>query len=213
MAQLVLPLGHHEAMRRDDFILAPGNAPALAFVEAFPDWAAPAAALYGPPASGKTHLARIWAERSGAAVIAASDLHDAPPGALAIENLDEGVGDESALFALLERGEPLLLTGRQPPSQWRAGLPDLNSRFAALVAFGLGAPDEALLNALAVKLFADRQLVVPENVVTHLVRQLERSPAALRDFIARADAAALAAQKPINLQLIRGLMANSTDRS
>jgi chromosomal replication initiation ATPase DnaA len=213
MAQLVLPLDHHEAMRRDDFIAASGNARALAFVEAFPDWAAPAAALYGPPASGKTHLARIWAERSGAAVIAARDLHDTPPGALAIENVDDGVGDEAALFALLERGGPLLLTARLPPTQWRAGLPDLTSRFAALIAFGLGAPDEALLIALAVKLFADRQLVVPENVVTHLVQQLERSPAALRDFIARADAAALQAQKPINLQLIRGLMADSSDRS
>jgi chromosomal replication initiation ATPase DnaA len=58
-----------------------------------------------------------------------------------------------------------------------------------------------------VKLFADRQLVVPESVVTHLVRTLERSPAALRDFIQSADARALAEKKPVNLQLIRSLMA------
>jgi hypothetical protein len=40
-----------------------------------------------------------------------------------------------------------------------------------------------------------------------LVRQLERSPAALRNFIARADASALSRHKPVNLQLVRGLMA------
>ena len=207
MAQLVLPLGHRDAMTRADFIAAPGNERALAYVDAFPAWSTPAAVLYGPSASGKTHLARIWAEKAGAALVTAHDLAAIPAGAVVVENVDEGIGDEHSLFALLERGEPLLLTARTPPSAWKAVLPDLGSRFAALVSFGLGAPDEALLMALAVKLFADRQLLVPESVVFHLVRQLERSPAALRDFIARADMAALQSQKPINLQLIRELMA------
>jgi chromosomal replication initiation ATPase DnaA len=58
-----------------------------------------------------------------------------------------------------------------------------------------------------VKLFADRQVAVPENVVLHMVRELERSPGAIRDFVARADAAALAAKRPINLSLIKGLLA------
>jgi chromosomal replication initiation ATPase DnaA len=206
MAQLTLNLNHHTAMSRADFIAAPGNARALAYLDAFPDWMAPAAALIGPPASGKTHLAHVWAERAGAERIEARDLRAPLPGAVAIENVDDGIGDERALFAIMERGTPLLLTARIAPTVWQASLPDLASRFAALIAFDLGAPDEALLMALAVKLFADRQLLVPENVVTVLVRQLERSPAAIRDFIARADRAALEAQKPINLQLIRGLM-------
>ena len=62
--------------------------------------------------------------------------------------------------------------------------------------------------ALAVKLFADRQVAVPESVVTHLVRTLERSPAALRDFIQRADAKAMEEKKPVNLKLIQSLMAD-----
>jgi len=206
-AQLILPLEHRAAMTRLDFIIAPGNARALSFLEAWPDWAAPAAVLFGPPASGKTHLAHIWAERAGATLIAARDLGEPIAGAAAIENAETGFANPSALFAMLEAGTPLLLTAREPPALWPAPLPDLESRFRALVSFELGVPDEALLMALAVKLFADRQLTVPESVVTHLVRQLERSPAALRDFIARADAAALAAQKPVNIQLIRALMA------
>jgi chromosomal replication initiation ATPase DnaA len=70
----------------------------------------------------------------------------------------------------------------------------------------LGAPGEALLMALAVKLFADRQVTVPQSVVTHLVRTLERSPAALRDFIQRADNRALEEKKPVNIKLIQSLM-------
>jgi chromosomal replication initiation ATPase DnaA len=209
-AQLVLPLEPNNAMTRADFIVAPGNARALAFVDSFPDWASPAAALYGPSASGKTHLARIWAERAGAALLDARSLRDAVSGPAVVENIDSAptFGHEPALFAMLEQGAPLLLTGRGAPRTWPVSLPDLASRFQALLTFELGASDEALLMALAVKLFADRQLVVPESVVTHLVRTLERSPAALRDFIASADAAALAEKKPVNLQLIRGLMEN-----
>jgi chromosomal replication initiation ATPase DnaA len=207
--QLILPIEPASRMTRDDFIVAPGNMHALTFLDAWPDWAAPAAALHGPSASGKTHLARIWAARANAALIDARELRTPVAGAAVVENCDSvtDAAHEPAMFAMLERGTPLLLTGRGAPAAWPVGLPDLASRFKALVAFELGSADEALLMALAVKLFTDRQVQVPEAVVTELVQQLERSPAALRDFIARADATALSRQKPINLQLIRGLMA------
>ena len=209
-SQLVLPLEPNNAMTRADFIVAPGNARALAFLDSFPDWPAPAIALVGPSASGKTHLARIWAERAGAALLDARSLRESVSGPAVVENIDSAptFAHEAALFALLEQGAPLLLTGRGGPATWPVSLPDLASRFKALLSFTLGASDEALLMALAVKLFADRQIAVPEGVVTHLVQTLERSPAALRDFIQRADALALAEKRPVNIQLIRGLMAN-----
>jgi chromosomal replication initiation ATPase DnaA len=208
ISQLILPIEPASRMTREDFIVAAGNRHALALLDAWPDWAAPAVVLFGPSASGKTHLARIWAARANAVLADARELRAPIMGAAVVENCD-GVSDaahEPALFAMLERGTPLLLTGRGAPASWLVGLPDLASRFRALMAFELGGADEALLMALAVKLFADRQVQVPEAVVTELVQQLERSPAALRDFIARADATALSRQKPINLQLIRGLM-------
>jgi chromosomal replication initiation ATPase DnaA len=209
-SQLVLPLEPLNAMTRADFIVVPGNQRALAFLDSWPDWPAPAAALFGPPASGKTHLARIWAERSGAVLVQADSLDEPVAGAAVVENCDSprAPGHQSALFAMLEQGAPLLLTGRSAPSAWPVSLPDLTSRFRSLVTFELGEPDEALLTALAVKLFADRQLLVPEAVVTRLVHGLERSAAAVRDFIAKADREALSRQKPINVQLIRELMEN-----
>lgn len=214
VSQLILPIEPASRMTRDDFIVAAGNRHALAFLDAWPDWPAPAAALYGPSASGKTHLARIWAARANATLADARELQAPIAGAAVVENCDSVAGHahEPALFAMLERGTPLLLTGRAAPGSWPVDIPDLASRLRALVAFELGGADEALLMALAVKLFADRQVQVPEAVVTELVQQLERSPAALRDFIARADATALSRQKPINLQLIRGLM-DDTGRS
>ena len=207
MTQLVLPLETRSASGRADFIVAPGNQQAVAFIDSWPRWPAPAAALYGPPASGKSHLAAVWAGRAGATVLEATALEGAiPDGPLVVENVGPGV-PETALFALLERGGPLLLTAQAPPAAWPVALPDLKSRANALLAFALWAPDDALLMGLAVKLFADRQVEVPENVVLHMIRELERSPAAIRDFVARADAAALARKRPITLNLIKDLLA------
>jgi len=211
MTQLVLPLQTRSASGRADFIVAPGNERAVAFIDSFPNWPAPAAALHGPPASGKSHLAAVWADKAGAQIIEAGNLGaDVPQGALVVENVAQGV-PQAPLFALLERGAPLLLTSQLPPSAWPQAfhlvLPDLHSRLHALLAFDLWAPDDALLMGLAVKLFADRQLMVPESVVAHMIRSLERSPGAIRDFIAQADAVALAEKRPINLSLIKDLLA------
>jgi chromosomal replication initiation ATPase DnaA len=214
-SQLPLPLETRRDFTRQDFIVAPGNSAAVGFVDAYPAWPSPAAALYGPAGSGKSHLANVWAARAGARIVEAEALDeaalvpDSSTQGLAVENVDHAAlsaAAETTLFALIERGQPMLLTGREAPSAWPARLPDLASRFRALLAFGLWAPDEALLEALARKLFADRQLSVPDAVVAQMIRALERSPAAVRDFVARSDAAALAAKRPITPGLIRDLL-------
>ena len=211
-SQLPLPLATPPALGRADFIVAPANAQAVAFIDSFPHWPAPAGALYGPPGSGKSHLVGCWAKASGAAVAPATALNAAFVAALeqgravAVEDVDSGV-DESALFALFHHPGPLLLTGREPPAAWPAALPDLKSRFAALLAFPLWAPDDALLTQLTRKLFTDRQLSVPDPVVARILRSVERSPAAVRDFVARADARALAQKRPVSVSLVADLLA------
>jgi chromosomal replication initiation ATPase DnaA len=214
VSQLIFPIEPRARLTRADFIAAPGNERVLAFLDSYPAWPAPAAVLHGPAASGKSHLAQIWADASGATVIAAAALGEAPlgdtmSGPVVVEDVDTASGDghERALFALFERGTPLLLTGRTPPATWRVTLPDLASRYAAALAFDLGAPDDALLAGLAAKLFADRQLTVPEPVIRHMIERLARSPEAIRDFVALADARALSEKRPINLGLIRDLLA------
>jgi chromosomal replication initiation ATPase DnaA len=209
--QLVLPIELRPKLTRADFIPAPGNRQALDFLESWPDWPAPAVVLHGPAAAGKSHLAQIWAARSGAIVADASALADIPDGALVVEDIDalaaETPAVERVLFALFERGTPLLLTGRSAPATWRAGLPDLASRYRATLAFDLGAPDDGLLAGLAAKLFADRQLAVPEPVIRLMIERLDRSPAAIRDFIAAADARAMSEKRNINQGLIREMLA------
>jgi chromosomal replication initiation ATPase DnaA len=210
--QLALPLETRPALGREDFIVAPANSEAVAFIDAFPDWPAQAAALYGPSGSGKSHLAAVWARCAGADIFEACNLDDAALAKMApvvVENMDSvALSDraESVLFGLFERGGPLLLTGREPPSSWPSRMPDLASRYRALLSFALWEPDDALLGALARKLFSDRQLTVPDAVIEQMVRSLERSPGAIRDFVGRADEKALAEKRPITTALIREIL-------
>jgi chromosomal replication initiation ATPase DnaA len=86
-------------------------------------------------------------------------------------------------------------------------LPDLASRFSSLTALALQSPDEALLVALARKLLSDRQLFVPDTIIDAMLRRLDRSPAAIRDFVEELDAAALASGRPVSVALVRNLVA------
>jgi chromosomal replication initiation ATPase DnaA len=212
--QLPLPLGSRVALAREDFVPSQMSAPALAFIDLWPAWPVRSAALHGPSGSGKSHLAAIWAARVGAQIVSAKDLarhsYD-PEKPVVVEDLGNTAPVEdrdAALFALLEHGtESVLLTGREPPSQWQTLLPDLASRFSALLSFPLWTPDDEVLAAIARKLFNDRQLTVPDAVIARMIQSLERSPAAIRDFIARADERALSEGRSVNLALVRAILA------
>ena len=214
--QLPLPLGSRVALKREDFVPSLASAPALAFIDSWPSWPVPVVALHGPSGSGKSHLATIWAARSHAQFFSINDLFAkrwSPAQPLVLEDVDSVAPTEkrdAALFTLLEHAQvsaPILLTGREPPGAWKTTLPDLASRFSALLAFPLWAPDDDMLATIARKLFNDRQLTVPDAVIEKMVTSLERSPAAIRDFIARADERALAEGRGVTLALVREMLA------
>lgn len=214
--QLALSLGHAERLTREDFLVGAANQAALALIERWPDWPGRAMALVGPEGSGKSHLAAIWAELAGARLISARALGAADllaslaTGTLVVEDLAEGRFDERALFHLLnlvrEEDAFLLLTARSAPAGWQAGLPDLASRLRAVAAIKLDAPDDTLLRAVLVKLFADRQLKVDESLVGYLVSRMERSIPAARGIVERLDGEALRRKRPVTRALAAELM-------
>lgn len=213
--QLVLALDHAESFAREDFLAGPPNAAGLALIERWPDWPAPAMALVGPEGAGKSHLAAIWAEASGARVLSAkligeTDLPGAlATGALVIEDLSAEAFDERALFHLLnlarEQSAFLLLTSRAPPAGFTLAIRDLASRLRALPVVTLAPPDDALLRALIVKLAADRQLALDEALVTFLVNRIERSYAAARAALTRMDEEAMRLHRPVTRALAADL--------
>jgi chromosomal replication initiation ATPase DnaA len=209
--QLTLDLDHAESYARDDFLGGPSNAAALTLVDSWPDWPSRIVALVGPEGSGKSHLATIWAAQSGARSVAARSLSDAgvpaalATGALVVEDAAAAGFDETAMFHLLnlarEEGAYVLVTALTAPSAWTIRTPDLASRLKALPVVALAPPDDALLRAVLVKLFADRQLPVDEQLVGYVATRIGRSFADARAAVARLDQEALRRQRPLTRAL------------
>jgi chromosomal replication initiation ATPase DnaA len=210
--QLLLGFEHEAASGLEDFLPAACNRDALAWLERWPDWPAPALVLHGPPGCGKSHLARIWAARSGALRLdpaALPGVESELPRAAVLDPA-EPIADEPALLQLYnrlrEQRRSLLLTARRPVAAWSIRLPDLASRLRAAPAVAIGAPDDELLAALLVKLFGDRQLAVAEGLIGYLVRHMERSFAAARAVVEALDRRSLQSQRPVSLALARAVL-------
>lgn len=209
--QLPLKIPPQPALRREDFLSAPGNAAALALIDAYPDWPARVVCLVGPEGAGKSHLGAIFAERSGALTLPARALERASvpealaEGALVLEDLEPGGFEEAALFHLLnlvrEQHAVLLLTARQPPSALPLATADLASRLRTVPVFEIAPADDALLAAVLVKLFADRRIVVDEATVQFLLLRMQRSVADAKRVVEAIDQAALAASRPVTRAL------------
>jgi chromosomal replication initiation ATPase DnaA len=219
--QLAFELPHRPAMDMADFLVAPANADALAWIDRWPDWPGRVLVVHGPPGCGKSHLANVWRARVGAAVMTAGALSAetvpgiiAPGGCLVLEDIGADLfGDrqaETALFHLMnwtrEQAGGLLLTSRRPPGRWALALADLASRIRACPAVALRPPDDVLLAAVLVKLFADRQIRVGDEVVSFLVKRIERSFAAARAAVETLDRRALAEGRPITIPFIRKII-------
>lgn len=220
-AQLVLDLGHRPALGRDDFLVSQCNEAAVAWIDRWPDWPAPGLVVCGPPASGKSHLGQVWRARAGAAAVTPADLDAGEPPdlvagqcAVFIDGADTIAGEprreQTALHLynlLANAGGHLLFAARTPPARWPIGLPDLRSRLNALPVAAIDAPDDAVLGAVLLKHFADRQLVVGGDVIQFAVARMERSFEAAEHLVAAVDRAALQAQRRVTVPLIREVLA------
>lgn len=215
MRQLALALPHRTALGRADFLVSACNEAALGWIERWPDWPAHALVLSGPPGSGKSHLAGLWRAKSGATPVAGAALAGRDPAALAHAGpvvLDDAeAATERALLHLYnccgEAVASLLIVARMAPAQWPIALPDLASRLRALPEVAVGAPDDALLAAVLVKHFADRQLTPRPEIVDFLVRRMERSFAAAAALAERLDRLALAAGGKLTFRLAEAALA------
>ncbi|MGP9805808.1 chromosomal replication initiator DnaA [Paracoccus sp. NSM] len=220
--QLTLDLTTPPAHARADFLAAPANEAALRVLDQPLSWPQGRMLLIGPEGAGKTHMAAFWAAENGARRISAAalrpdaaDLLAAEGGAVVVEDADHAgfaAGAEQALFHLWNLCGPrdclLLLTARRAPRDWGLVLPDLRSRMDAMPQVHLGPPDETLLAAVLVKLFADRQLSVSAGLIDWLVLHMDRDLGLARRLVAAMDRAAMAEKGPVTRRIAADLLDN-----
>ncbi|MEM6310653.1 MAG: DnaA/Hda family protein [Pseudomonadota bacterium] len=216
--QLGLDLPGKTALGRDDFLVAPSNALAVALIDVWPDWQGGKLVVSGPSGSGKTHLAHVWAALSGARIIdaqevAGADIPSLAGGHMAIENVPAIARDndaETALFHLhnltLANGHSLLFTGADPLPAWPIALPDLKSRLQGAAQAELAAPDDTLLSAVLAKQFSDHQIMPNPDVIPYLVAHMDRSFSAARDLVAALNRESLAQKRGVTRPMAKNVL-------
>ncbi len=218
--QIPFDLGSRHAFGRSDFHIGASNKDAVGWIDRWDDWGAPALILQGAAASGKSHLAAVWQECSGAFMVNPEMLTQKSAeeifvlgDALALDGLDPWLGDrkaETTLFHLYnmlkEEQKTMLITMRMAMAQSEFIIPDLASRLRAAPSVTIHAPDDMLLASVIIKLFSDRQLSVSNDVISYLLPRMERSFAAAREIVKSADQMALSEKRGISVPLMRKVL-------
>lgn len=214
--QLRFPLLRDTGEDRMSFVMGDSNREAVLALDAWPDGSAGRiVALAGPAGSGKSHLAAAWAERVGAICLSGfeaslADLSDLEGRPLLVDDADRA--EDAALFHLMNLaqspGGALLMVSREPPPLWHTPLPDLRSRLDATRVLRLDAPDDAVLDGVLRRLFEARSIRPGDELISYLVRRIERYVPAARLVVERLDAEANG--RPVNRHLAREILDGET---
>jgi hypothetical protein len=189
VTQIVLPLAPATA-GPSRIVIGPANAhvaDALAHPEG---WPFRTAVLTGPPRSGKSLLARWFADSGGEAVDDARTL------------------EEAELFhrwnRAQEHGTPLLIVAGEPP--WNITLPDLRSRLGAALQLEIGLPDDAMAKELLYSHAEQLGLPLGADAADYLVPRAGRSWADLEKLVAAIDRLSLERKVPATQSIWRAAL-------
>jgi len=218
--QIPLNLSSSSAYEREDFFVSESNNAAVSWVDKWPNWNAPAFVIIGSPASGKTHLMKVWQRGAKAIEISLNDIEKAPEVMLHNVNKNMAIDDihliagnrdkENALFHLYniakENRGSLLTTSEKPIKDCGFTLPDLNSRLMAAPAATILPPDEELMSIMLAKIFSDKQLFVSEDVIKYIIPRIERSFKAVRELADKIDYQSLTEKKSVTIPLVKSII-------
>ena len=194
--QIALPLDWPQTEGESRFIVSDANRSAFDHFRNWSLWPVRATVLTGPRRSGRTLLARTFAERVHGRVIDQAESRD----------------DEEVFHAwndAQDSGLPLVLVADEAPPAWSPKLPDLRTRLAITPVATISQPDDALFEALIQLLFADRGLHVPRDALRFMTERLNREYWTAERAVEEVDRYAISERARVTMPTIRRALSNA----
>lgn len=194
--QIALPLDWPQAQDENRFIIGGANEEAFDHFCRWTLWPVKATLLTGPRRSGRSLLARAFAQRVHGEIIDRADAYE-----------------EEALFhawnAAQDSGRPLVMIVDEVPPAWEIALPDLRTRIAVTPIARIAQPDDELFRAILRLLFTDRGVHVPDEVLKFISSRIERSYWAAERVVEAIDRFAIAERARLTLPTVRRALAEA----
>lgn len=216
--QITLDFPSADNYGRHQFMIGACNAIAADWIDRWPDWPGVirAVIIHGDQYCGKSHLAAIWKAASKAtdiASIATGIDHLDPAQSYVLDGLTCGTEwPDETLFHLLNRftgsaGSLMILATEAPALMpWR--LPDVTSRLAAINTAQITTPDDDLLECLLRKLADDRGMALDDEMITYIVKRMERSFGSANSIIDALNEISITEKKKVNMAMTRKVLAD-----
>ena len=194
--QIALPLDWPQTEGESRFIVTAANREAFDHFRHWSMWPVKATILTGPRRSGRTLLARMFAERVGGRLIDQADSRDE-------EEVFHAWNDAQ------DTGLPLVMVAEEAPPTWSPKLPDLRTRLAITPVATINPPDDELFEALIQLLFADRGLHVPREALRFMTERLNREYWTAERAVEEVDRFAISERARVTMPTIRRALAHA----
>ena len=213
--QLILKFPSNKSFLKEDFYVSQSNQEAYNFIDSWPKWIKRMVNIFGPPGSGKTHIASILKNKTSFLEVKSDSLSDEiflkfkTKELLIIENLDKKIS-ESLLFSLwnsaLQDNKYILITSNESINTYKFKSPDLSSRVKSCVNIGIKLPTDDLISVVLAKNFSDRQIKVEKKHIDYIIKRIDRSYEKISQFISLLDKYSLKKGTPFSLKLIKDVL-------
>ncbi len=213
--QLLLDFDYNIEFNEHDYYVSSSNHLAFNLIQNWPIWEKKILNISGDTFSGKTHLAKIFQEKSNALYLGHNDINEEVFKKIKLNEcivIDdfEKIKNENLLYSVFnliyQDNKYLLILSNQAISEINYILDDLNSRAKNCIFAKIENPDDDLIFAIIVKSFSDRQIKLEKKLLEYIIKRIDRSYGKIYEFIYKVDELSLKKKKPVNLKTIKELL-------
>ena len=213
--QLLLDFDHKIEFNEHDYYVSKSNYFAFNLIQNRTKWEKKILNIYGDTFSGKTHLAKIFQNKSKALYLTNNDVNEEIfkkiklSECIVIDDFEK-IKNENLLYSLFnliyQDNKYLLILSNRAISDIDYSLDDLNSRAKNCIFAQIENPDDDLIFAIIVKSFSDRQIKLEKKFLEYIIKRIERSYGKIYEFIYKVDELSLKKKKPVNLKTIKEIL-------
>ena len=213
--QLLLDFDHKIEFNEHDYYVSKSNYFAFNLIQNWTKWEKKILNIYGDTFSGKTHLAKIFQNKSKALYLTDNDVNEEIfkkiklSECIVIDDFEK-IKNENLLYSLFnliyQDNKYLLILSNRAISDIDYSLDDLNSRAKNCTFAQIENPDDDLIFAIIVKSFSDRQIKLEKKFLEYIIKRIERSYGKIYEFIYKVDELSLKKKKPVNLKTIKEIL-------